>query len=198
MLILLRIAAWVACVIYSTIPAFWLLIHPRAEFWRARKRSPYRILLPLWMAMWGVVAAATANWRGVLFYENTWAWIPAAALFCLGLALYKLSHASFTLTQLGGVPEIVRGHSQQQLATTGIRSRIRHPVYLAHLCEMLAWSLGTGLAVCWVLTALAIVTGAIMIRLEDNELERRFGEEYRQYRARVRALLPGLSTDQKL
>jgi protein-S-isoprenylcysteine O-methyltransferase Ste14 len=67
---------------------------------------------------------------------------------------------------------------------------VRHPVYLAHLCEMLAWSVGTGLAVCWMLTAFAIVTGALMIRLEDNELENRFGEEYRQYRVKVPALLP--------
>jgi protein-S-isoprenylcysteine O-methyltransferase Ste14 len=36
----------------------------------------------------------------------------------------------------------------------------------------------------------AIITGAIMIRLEDAELEKRFGEEYSQYRKRVPALLP--------
>ena len=46
------------------------------------------------------------------------------------------------------------------------------------------------LTVCWMLTAFAIVTGALMIRLEDNELENRFGEEYRQYRVKVPALLP--------
>jgi protein-S-isoprenylcysteine O-methyltransferase Ste14 len=63
-------------------------------------------------------------------------------------------------------------------------------VYLGHLCEMLAWSLGTGLAVCWALTALAIATGAVMINLEDKELENRFGEEYRQYRSTVPAVLP--------
>ena len=40
---------------------------------------------------------------------------------------------------------------------------VQHPVYLAHLCEMLAWSVGTGLAVCWGLTAFAVVTGAVMI-----------------------------------
>jgi protein-S-isoprenylcysteine O-methyltransferase Ste14 len=190
MLMLLRTVAWIACVVYSTIPAFWLLIHPRAQFWRSQGRSPYRILLPLWMAMWVAVGTITAPWRGVLLYESKWTWIPACALFCVGLALYKLSHASFTLTQLGGLPEVLRGHSQQRLVTTGIRAHVRHPVYLGHLCEMLAWSLGTGLAVCWALTALAVVTGAVMINLEDKELERRFGEEYRQYRSTVRAVLP--------
>ena len=57
---------------------------------------------------------------------------------------------------------------------------------------MLAWSVGTGLVACWALTALAIATGAVMIRMEDAELERRFGQEYAAYRERVPALLPKL------
>jgi protein-S-isoprenylcysteine O-methyltransferase Ste14 len=189
---LLRTIAWILCVIYSTIPAFWLLIHPRAEFWRSRRQSPYKILLPLWIAMWALTAAATTPWRRIQFYENRWTWIPAALLFCAGLILYKLSQAHFTLGQLGGLPEILRGHSEQQLVTTGIRARIRHPVYLAHLCEMLAWSVATGLAACWALTAFAIITGAAMISMEDRELENRFGEAYRNYRLAVPALVPKL------
>jgi protein-S-isoprenylcysteine O-methyltransferase Ste14 len=55
---------------------------------------------------------------------------------------------------------------------------------------MLAWSVGTGLAACWALTALAITTGVFMIRTEDEELEKRFSEEFRQYRAAVPAVLP--------
>jgi protein-S-isoprenylcysteine O-methyltransferase Ste14 len=190
MLTLLRTGGWIVCVVASTIPAFWLLIHPRAERWRSRRQSPYRILVPAWVGMWALVAAITAPWRGVLLYENGWTWIPAGTLFCAGLILYKLSHREFSLIQLGGLPEILYHHSRQRLVTTGIRARIRHPVYLGHLCEMLAWSLGTGLVVCWALTALAITTGAFMIRMEDEELENRFSEEFRQYRATVPAVLP--------
>jgi protein-S-isoprenylcysteine O-methyltransferase Ste14 len=187
---LLRTVGWIACVVYSTIPAFWLLIHPRAEFWRSRRRSPYGILLPIFIGMWAAVGAITAPWRGVSLYENKWTWLPAGALFCAGLVLYKLSHSEFSFTQLGGLPEILRDHNQQRLVTTGIRAHVRHPVYLGHLCEMLAWSVGAGLAVCWALTAFAIVTGAVMIRIEDDELEKRFGEEYRQYRSSVPTVLP--------
>ncbi len=88
------------------------------------------------------------------------------------------------------MPEVIPGHREQRLVTSGIRARVRHPVYLAHLCEMLAWSFGTGLAVCWGMTAFAVVTGAAMIRMEDAELEKRFGEEYREYRRSVPAVLP--------
>jgi protein-S-isoprenylcysteine O-methyltransferase Ste14 len=188
--VLLRNVAWIACVIYSTIPAFWLLIHPQADFWRSRKRSPYRILLPTWVAMWVAMVGFTAPWHGVAFYERRWTWIPAIGLFGAGLLLYKLSRNHFTLAQLGGLPEVLRGQNPQHLTTTGVRAYVRHPVYLGHLCEMLAWSMGTGLAVCWALTALAAVTGAVMIKMEDRELEKRFGEQYRQYRSTVPAILP--------
>lgn len=193
MLDLLRTVGWIACVIYSTIPAFWLLIHPRAEYWRSRRKSPYKILLPVWVAMWVAVAVLTAPWRRLLLYKSDLTWLPAAPLFCTGLILYTLSHQQFTLAQLGGLPEILQGGNQQRLVTTGIRSQVRHPVYLGHLCEMLAWSAGTGLAVCWALTAFAIVTGAAMIKMEDKELEKRFGQEYRHYRSRVPALLPKIT-----
>ena len=117
-------------------------------------------------------------------------WFPAAALFCAGLILYRLSHRNFSLAQLGGLPEVLPDHNHQRLVTTGIRAHVRHPVYLGHICQMLAWSVGTGLAVCWALTAVAIAAGKIMTKLEDKELEERFGEEYGRYRSNVPALLP--------
>jgi protein-S-isoprenylcysteine O-methyltransferase Ste14 len=194
----LRTLAWIACVIYSTIPSFWLMIHPHANFWRSRQTSPYKILLPVWIATWVIVAAVTAQWRDIVLYETNWSWIPAGGLFGAGLILYKLSHGNFTLRQLGGMPEILPGHNQQHLVTTGIRARVRHPIYLGHLCEMLAWSAGSGLAVCWALTGFAVLTGAIMIRMEDDELEKRFGEEYRYYRATVPAIFPRILNESRL
>src|SRR3954463_10357524 len=66
------------------------------------------------------------------------------------------------------------------------------PRYLAHLCELIAWSLGSGLLVCWLLTGFAILTGAVMIQMEDAELQKRFGEQFRSYRSAVPALFPRL------
>jgi|SRR5579863_4181684 len=185
-----RILGWLACVIYSTIPSFWLMVHPRAHRWRARVRSPFRVLVPAWLTMWLGVGVLTAPWQSVTIYSTPWTWIPAILLFIAGVFIYSHSGAHFTLAQLGGLPEVRPDHRDHRLVTTGIRSRVRHPVYLAHLCEMIAWSLGTGLLVCWILTAFAVATGAVMIRLEDMELERRFGEEFAQYRSRVPAVFP--------
>lgn len=140
--------------------------------------------------MWIVVAIATSQWRHVALYRGVWNWLPAAVFFATGLYLYFRSSKNFSAKQLGGLPEIHAGNRDQRLVTGGIRARVRHPLYLAHFCEMLAWSMGTGLVVCWGLTVFAIVTGAVMIRMEDAELDKRFGEEYRAYRRSVPAFIP--------
>ena len=189
---LLRTLGWLACVVYSTIPLFWLMVHPRAHRWRAREGSPFRVLVPAWIVMWVGVGTLTGPWRGAAFYSTPWAWVPAALLFAIGIFMYSSSGAHFSWAQLGGLPEVREGHRDDRLVTTGIRARVRHPVYFGHLCEMLAWSIGTGLVVCWLLTAFAIATGAVMVRLEDAELEKRFGAEFVAYRQRVHAVLPWL------
>jgi protein-S-isoprenylcysteine O-methyltransferase Ste14 len=142
--------------------------------------------------MWIALALITAPWRHIFIYETGWTWIPTAFLFLIGLLLYKSSGKHFTGAQLGGAAELLPAHGEQRLVISGIRTRIRHPIYLGHLCEMLAWSIGTGLVVLYALTAFAAVTGVIMIQLEDKELEQRFGEEYRRYRNHVPALIPSL------
>ena len=187
---LLRTLGWLSCVVYSTVPLFWLMVHPRAHRWRKRERSPFRVLVPAWIVMWAGIAALTGPWRGVTIYATRWTWLVSAVLFAQGMFLYSRSGAHFSWAQLGGLPEVRGGERDQLLVTTGIRSRVRHPVYLGHLCEMLAWSAGTGLVVCWLLTAFAILTGSVMIRLEDAELEKRFGAEFQRYRAAVPAVVP--------
>jgi protein-S-isoprenylcysteine O-methyltransferase Ste14 len=91
--------------------------------------------------MWIGMGALTAPWRNVAFHSTLWGWIAAAFLFAAGIFIYSRCGAHFSWGQLGGLPEVRAGNPDQRLVTTGIRSRVRHPVYLAHLCEMLpgAW-----------------------------------------------------------
>ncbi|MFZ3210342.1 MAG: isoprenylcysteine carboxylmethyltransferase family protein [Terriglobales bacterium] len=189
---LLRSAGWLFTIVLSTVPSFWLLVHPRAEYWRSRRGARFRILGPLWVAMWVTVAAITWPWRHVLLYDNVLSWLAAAPFFAAGFYLYYRGRARFSFAQLIGRPEVLGDKFEQRLVTTGIRARVRHPVYLGHLCELLGWSLGTGLAIAYGLTAFAIITGAVMIRMEDDELQRRFGEAFRQYRKTTPAIVPRL------
>jgi protein-S-isoprenylcysteine O-methyltransferase Ste14 len=185
-----RTAGWLFAIVLSTIPAFWLLVHPRAEYWRKRRGARFRILGLLWIGMWVAVGAITSPWRHVAFYDHPVSWLAAAPFFGAGFYLYARARRTFSFAQLTGRPEVEGDGFEQKLATTGIHGRVRHPVYLGHLCELLGWSLGTGLAVVYALTAFAIVTGVIMIRMEDAELERRFGEPFRRYRDSTPALIP--------
>src|SRR5436189_150360 len=47
----LLLVSWMIGIVYSSIPLFWFAIHPLVQRWRRMRRSPYRILLPLWFAI---------------------------------------------------------------------------------------------------------------------------------------------------
>ncbi len=192
-MIVLRTIAWVVAIVYATIPSYWLLVHPHVEWWRAR-RARLVTVGPLWILMWIVAGAITWRWRLVALYTTPWMWIPAAVLFLTGFWVYWQAHKNFSMDQALGRSELEPGRHEQQLNTRGIRARIRHPYYLGHLCELLGWTIGSGLIVLYVLLVIAIATGAIMIRAEERELETRFGEAYRDYRRRVPAMVPRLRT----
>src|SRR5215467_13866880 len=95
----LRILGWLACVVYSTIPLFWLMVHPRAHVWKERQKSPFRVLVPAWIVMWVGVALLTGPWRNVVLYTTWWSWIPALALFGVGIFLYRRAGAHFSWAQ---------------------------------------------------------------------------------------------------
>ena len=185
--------AWLLAVGYSQVPTFWFLAHPFAERWRSRPRSPYRVLVPIWLAEMLGVAALTWRWREVALYSAPYAWIPAVLLIATGLGLYHGAHQGFTHAQIVGRSEVETGQAQR-LVTGGLRARVRHPLYLGHLCGLLGWALGSGLLVIYILLAYALIGFAITIPLEDAELERRFGDAYRQYRRTVPAILPHAGT----
>ncbi len=182
--------AILVCSVYGTIPLFWLVVHPFIERWRKRGRRAYALILPVWGFFIAITFLVLWPFRFEHLYTNWFAWAPAAILFLLGFTIYSAAFKSFDRVQVSGLAELEPGRHRQELVTTGIRSRVRHPIYLGHLCEVLGWCLGTGLIALYALAAFAIVTGFVMVRIEDRELEARFGESYRRYRERVPAVIP--------
>ena len=189
---LLATLALCVCAVYATIPAFWLTLHPFATHWRTRGRNSFNFILPLWLAYILIVIAALFRWRTWALYTTAYAYIPGALLIFTGLILYVLSSRNFTHVQLSGLAEVEPDRHAQRLVTTGIRSRVRHPIYLGHLCELLGWTICFGTIPLFALTAFALITGYFMLGLEDRELEQRFGPEYTTYRRQVPAILPRL------
>jgi len=189
----LLLIPWMASVLYSSVPLFWFLVHPFADSWRRMGRSPYRVVLPVWAALIFVLGWIAWPGRAVQLYSSSWLWAPAAFLLIFGLTLYLRVSSSFGAHKLSGEAELRPQEHAQELVTTGLHSRMRHPIYIAHLANFIGWTLGSGLLVSYVLLAISVlVTFPLMIQFEERELTERFGPSYREYQQKV-PLLPGLS-----
>ena len=89
------------------------MVHPFAGFWRARKRNPYKLLVPAWIALWIAVGMATVPFRHVHVYSSLWLWPLGAVILITGVVIYRRSGARFTWSQLGGLPEIRNSQTAQ-------------------------------------------------------------------------------------
>lgn len=83
--------------------------------------------------------------------------------------------------------------ADHRLVTAGPYARIRHPIYLGFLVTMLGIAL---LSADWLAGASGVLLTAsiplLRVPVEEAELEERFGESYREYRARTGGFLPRL------
>ena len=188
----LRTVGWLVCGIYATIPAFWLIIHPFANFWRKRFRAPLKLLGVVWMLLWAIAWLLSSPLRNEAIPSPWWLGFGVVPLWATSLFIYFGGKRHFSLNQVIGRTELESDRHEQVLVTTGLHARMRHPLYLGHLCTMLGWlTLARSQAVL-ALLLWAVATGTVMIRFEDAELEQRFGETYREYRHRVPAVIPKL------
>ena len=164
--------AWFAGTIYATIPLFSLVARPLAKFFRARVDSPFHVIILSWFIMMTVIYFMTWRWRAVVLYRAPVAWLASVFLFGTAIVIYHRSRLGFSRLPL--LSDRGRDHREEhQLVTSGIRQQIRHPIYLAHLCMLLAWTVGSGEIVLYGFTVFALLTGWPMIRQEEAELEGR-------------------------
>jgi protein-S-isoprenylcysteine O-methyltransferase Ste14 len=80
------------------------------------------------------------------------------------------------LVQLRGVENIDR------LVTTGLFSRIRHPMYLGFICWFLGWSIAHDAGASLMLGLVGVTSVLWWRHLEERRLEAQFGSSYREYR----------------
>ncbi len=107
----------------------------------------------------------------------------------IGLWLFHRSHADLG-TNWSVTLEV---REQHRLITQGVYRHIRHPMYLA----IALYSIGQALVIPnWVagpsnLIAFAILL-ALRLRAEERMMIEEFGDEYAEYSARTKCLIPGL------
>jgi hypothetical protein len=188
----LLLIPWMVSVVYSSIPLFWFAIHPFAGPWRRMNRSPYLLLLPIWAVIIFALGWLTSPWRSLRLYSSPWMWAPALVLLALGFRTYARIRSEFGAHKLSGEAELRPDEHAQELVTTGLHARMRHPIYIAHLANLTGWTVGSGLLVAYVLLAVSLIlTFPLMIWLEERELAARFGPSYREYKQTV-PLFPNL------
>jgi protein-S-isoprenylcysteine O-methyltransferase Ste14 len=183
----LRTTAWQMAAVYATIPSLWLLVHPFTDFWRKNK-APIKSMALVWLTMWAIARWITWPYRNLLLYSTLLALLPGLLFIAFGLYIYR-HIGEFGVARLVGQPEFAT-NKPQLLITHGMHGRVRHPIYLAHLCCLLGLAISSGLVAAYALLFFAVITGIFLVRFEDKELERRFGEEFRAYRVRTPALIP--------
>ena len=113
-------------------------------------------------------------------------WVLAGALLLIGLALAAAGIRNFTRA---GTPVPTR-EPTRALVTTGIHGWTRNPIYLGMF--LLYGGLGVAARSPWslILTLpLAVTIRYGVVAREEAYLERRFGDVYRDYTARVRRWL---------
>ena len=187
---ILDVAGLLVGSVYCTIPMFWLVFHRSVERWRKYGRRAYLVIVPAWGVF--IAAAFGMGWpiRHLHLYETKLSWVVGVLFILAGVSIYRSAAQGFDRGKVSGLAELEPDRHDQKLIVTGIRTQVRHPIYLGHLCEVFGWTLGTGSVALCALLVFAVVTGAVMLRQEDAELEQRFGDLYREYRSRVPALLP--------
>jgi protein-S-isoprenylcysteine O-methyltransferase Ste14 len=133
---------------------------------------------------YGLVAgAATYTWPDACLLR----WPPYAVFATAGGILLALGVPMW----LTGAISVMRAYNRDQLVTSGVFGLVRNPVYSAMIVLNLpALALLTR---SWPLFLMPLVAYAVFKRLihrEDEYLERRFGQAYFDYRARVNEVIP--------
>jgi protein-S-isoprenylcysteine O-methyltransferase Ste14 len=126
--------------------------------------------------------AATSAWPGVFRLR----WLPdvvvtaGAVLTAAGVAMW-----------LVGAVAVMRAYNRDQLVTSGMFALVRHPVYAAWITLIFpGLALLTRSWPMWITPWIAYAIFRRLIHREDEYLEQRFGQAYRDYRRRVNEVLP--------
>jgi protein-S-isoprenylcysteine O-methyltransferase Ste14 len=127
--------------------------------------------------------AATYTWPDACLLR----WPPYAVFATVGGILLALGVPMW----LAAAISVMRAYNRDELVTSGVFGLVRNPIYSAMIVLNLP-----GIALLsrsWPLFGMPLVAYVVfklLIHREDEYLERRFGQAYLDYRARVNEVIP--------
>jgi protein-S-isoprenylcysteine O-methyltransferase Ste14 len=128
-------------------------------------------------------------WFSFLLLPIPWlvAWLVCSVIFALGIYVWTLSKREFDRSS-----QKLHSKTGVTLITNGIYASIRHPHYLAHMLFCLSIALGFKSLVGLLIAIVNVIVGYWFTLEEEKELIRKFGDGYREYKARVPMFIPKL------
>ncbi len=136
-------------------------------------------------AVFAAMVIMLGSWPALAALDPWRVAIPGAVRAAgLGLVAVALGLVFGGLAQLRGLETI------DHLVTTGLYSRLRHPMYAGFVLWIVGWVVCGG-ALASLAVALPCIGGILSWRrAEERALEARYGEAYRRYRETVPRWLP--------
>jgi len=110
-------------------------------------------------------------------------------IFIIGMGIY-LTGIIFILLAVKEINAKLLYGKDINLITSGIYSIVRHPIYFGDSIWPLGWSIIFGGLYPALLTPLWFIFYILTINKEENILIRKYGEEYIEYRKRVKSIIP--------
>lgn len=184
----------VALLLVLLVPAvfvYWILLHALLPAWRRLGVAGSQAVL--WLAFLAV-AALVSRWRGALLWKD-YGFNPlctSAGIVCLaGAAVFRVQIGRFLpwRAQLG-LPEIDPAGHPQTLVTGGPYAITRHPRYTQIFLALIGWALLANYAAGYFAALLWIPLALVIVRLEERELNLRFGAQYADFTRRVARFWP--------
>jgi protein-S-isoprenylcysteine O-methyltransferase Ste14 len=162
--------------IFLALYLFSLVIRTSYELLKkARKVNPrstmvFAVILVVMCLMW-------ATWFGMCPLDPLRLALPESIRWLgLGVLIVGLSLSIGALIQLRGVENV------NHLVTTGLFSKVRHPMYTGFILWIFGWAIYHGAILSLIVGSVGIVNILYWQRLEEAELELRYGETYQNYR----------------
>lgn len=95
------------------------------------------------------------------------------------------SVAAGLVLAIGGLVQLRGLENIDHLVTTGLYSRLRHPMYAGFILWIAGWIAAHGAVVSLAIAVVAVTNVLYWRRLEEEALESSYGEAYRAYRQRT-------------
>ncbi|MFQ5527116.1 MAG: methyltransferase family protein [Thermoanaerobaculia bacterium] len=171
---------------------FWFLIHPFVDFWRRLGPWPsYTIVSAVCLSVAYVLWTLREPLMRVHYGYRPVTIVIGLAVYLAGAFWDRRVLRKLTFPRLAGLPEI-SSDRPSVLLTDGPYARVRHPRYFGALVGITGFAVMVNYLWLYLMVAVCVPVGWLMILLEERELRRRFGQEYEEYAARVPRFLPRL------